>query len=130
VAKFSYTTGDGYVTRGVPNVSVTDNVARLALLTKKHKSVAAASGATEGAGVNQLDLTIGGVPVYSAELGSNLNISGGIQWSYDGVTPVENNFLLYPENLDGAATTGRLDGCANLQIFCYLCFGLIIKETQ
>lgn len=115
VAKFSYTTGDGYVTRGVPNVSVTGNVAKLAFL-QKTQSVAGASGATEGAGVNQLDLTIGGVPVYSAELGSNLNISGGIQWSYDGVTPVENNFLLYPENLDGAATTG---GSMAAQIYRY-----------
>jgi len=105
IAKFSYTSGDGYVTRGVPNVTVVGNVARLAFL-QKTQSVDGASGATEGAGVNQLDLTVGGVPVYSAELGNNLNISGGIQWSYDGVTPVENNFLLYPENVNATATTG------------------------
>ena len=108
IAQFSYTRGDGYVTRGVPGVTVIDNVAKLSFLLKTGTQ-SGATGATEPAGINQISLTVGGVPVYSAELGNNLNISGGIQWSYDGVLPVENNFLLYPENVAlSPLTTGSM----------------------
>jgi hypothetical protein len=108
IAQFAYTNGDGYVTRGVPSVTVIDNVAKLSFLLKTGTQ-SGATGATEPAGINQLSLTVGEVPVYSAELGNNLNISGGIQWSYDGVLPVENNFLLYPENVGlNPVTTGSM----------------------
>jgi hypothetical protein len=105
VAKFAYTNGDGYVTRGVPYVTVTNNIAKVSFL-RKIETLTGASGSTEAAGINQANIIIGGVPVYSSEIGNMLNISGGFLWSYDGVKPVENNFFIYPENVYASAGAG------------------------
>lgn len=41
-----------------------------------------------------------------AELGRNLHIGGGFLWMYDGLTPVEHGFHLYPELSVPAVVTG------------------------
>jgi len=98
VAKYAYEFGDGYVTRCLPGVSVEDNLCTLSYLYKSN-TASNQSGSTEGAFVNLAYVTIGNVPVYTAELANVLNVSGGILWSYDGINIAENNFLLFPENL-------------------------------
>lgn len=110
VSKHAYGFGDGYITRGLPGVSVIENTARLSYLLKT-SSLAGQSGSTETAGINVLSLKIGSVPVYTAEMSNTLNLSGGIQWSYDGLSVTENNFLLHPENVQViGATSGTLTG--------------------
>ena len=104
VAKYAYQLGDGYITRGLPNVSVIDNEAVLSALIKTFASDTQ-TGETETAGINQISIQIGSVPVHSAELASTLNVSGGYLWSYDGLQMSENNFFLTPENLLVQGTT-------------------------
>jgi hypothetical protein len=46
----------------------------------------------------------------AAQLGGSTYISGGVLWMYDGDSPVESGFLLYPENCSSSASssTGSL----------------------
>jgi len=103
VSKHAYQLGDGYVRRGLPNVTVSNHLANFCYLNKISTTIGQ-SGVTEAAGINYLDLTIGNVPVSIGELGGNLNASGGFLWSYDGVMVSENNFFLYPENINVSGT--------------------------
>ena len=110
VAKYAYENGDGYITRGLPSVNVNSN---LCVTSYQYKTSTATSetGATETAGVNNLKLTIGDIPAFSAEINNTLSVSGGFLWSYDGRDINENNFFIYPENLYVVGdTTGLLTG--------------------
>jgi hypothetical protein len=42
----------------------------------------------------------------SAQRDEVLYLGGGLLWEYDGISPVENGFLLYPENCTATAATG------------------------
>lgn len=59
---------------------------------------------------------------FSTEIASQLNLTGGLLWSYDTVKPVENNFNVFPENIGivGTATAGNLVvGVTYFWQFCY-----------
>lgn len=115
-AKLAYENGGGYLTSGLPGVTVTDNVAQVPylykdLITSANKAtfVTAPPGNQAGGiysqtGINLATFTFGTQNLDTAEIGGDLHISGGFLWMYDGFLPVEHNFFLWPDT-DAAVTT-------------------------
>ncbi len=120
VAKLAYSNGGGYLPLGLPNVTVTDNVAQFPYLIKDliqavNKGTALATGTqTAGVysqtGINLATITLGTDRLDTAEIASNLHISGGFLWMYDGYLPVEQNFFLWPDSVEAtwSATGGSM----------------------
>jgi hypothetical protein len=110
-AKLAYENGNGYLTLGLPSVSITNgNVAQVAYLYKDLIEAQAPSGIESinlsapqvysQTGVNLSTFTVGTQDIDSAEIGSNLNLTGGFLWMYDGYLPVEQNFFLWPDSVE------------------------------
>ncbi len=113
IVKLAYSNGGGYVTLGLPSVTVTGTIAQFAYLIKdliepvnKEQGAASSSGIYSQLGVNLASIDTTDDTIVSSEIGKNLNISGGILWSYDGFVPVEQNFNLWPDNVFLAASNG------------------------
>ncbi|NDG86202.1 MAG: hypothetical protein EBX52_14330, partial [Proteobacteria bacterium] len=51
-----------------------------------------------GVNLASFDFTTDGI--VGAEIGGNLNLSGGFMWAYDGFLPVEHGFHLWPDNVE------------------------------
>lgn len=128
IAKLAHQNAGGYITVGaLPSVTVTGETAHVGYLIKdlieaanKNTNVPAGTqinGIYTQSGLNLANFTFG-AGVISAEIGSNLNLTGGFLWAYDGYTPVEQNFYLYPDSVEatGTATTG---GFLAAQIYFY-----------
>ena len=116
-AKIAYENGGGYLTTGLPGVTVTGDVAQIAylykdLITSVSKATALpaslegnqSGGIYSQTGVNLATFSFGTQSLDTAEIGQDLHISGGFLWMYDGFLPVEHNFFLWPDT-DAAATT-------------------------
>lgn len=56
-------------------------------------------------GINKASLSFGNTAFNSAQLGLNYHLAGGILTAYDGVSPVEHGFHIFPEDLS-LTTTG------------------------
>lgn len=130
VGKLAYENGNtvaissstvGYLPLGLPSVSIIDgNSCYVAYLLKTtiaavNKDTNVPSGTqTAGiysqTGINLGTFTIGTQDVGSSEIGNDLLITGGFLWMYDGYLPVEQNFLLFPDNVEpvGVSTAGGL----------------------
>ena len=117
ITAFAYQNGGGYLTTGLPSVTVTNNVGQFCYLFKdlittvnKGTNVTAGSQVSQiysQTGINLMSVKIGNQTIYNAEIGKNLNLSGGFLWGYDGNACVENNFFLYPDNVECSwSTTG------------------------
>lgn len=135
VAKLAYGNGGGYLATGLPSVTVSGTLARVSYLIKDsvqavNKGTALAAGTQVAGifsqtGINLASFTLEGVPTISAEIGENLNLTGGFLWSYDGYTPVENGFLLWPDSIEASwsATGGSIhaqpDGSTNTAAYWY-----------
>lgn len=112
VAKIAYENGGGYLTTGLPGVTVTGTVAQTPYLIKDliqavNKGTDLSSGTqTAGiysqTGINLASFTIGTENLDSSEIGQDLNISGGFLWMYDGYLPVEQNFIVWPDSIKAA----------------------------
>ncbi len=118
----------GYLPLGLPSVSVLDgNVCYIGYLFKDlisavNKGTALPSGTqTNGiysqTGINLVTFTIGTQNIQSAEIGHDLLISGGFLWMYDGYLPVEQNFFLFPDNVEVTTATGA--GSLSAQDYYY-----------
>jgi hypothetical protein len=61
-------------------------------------------------GVNLAEFSINTVGQLSSEIAGTLNLTGGQLWEYDASKPVENNFQVWPENVQAvwAATGGSI----------------------
>jgi hypothetical protein len=61
-------------------------------------------------GVNLITLGFDTDNLGASEIGGNLNISGGLLWAYDGQTLQEQNFNVFPDNVEvsGSATSGSM----------------------
>lgn len=115
VAKLAYSNGPGYYLTGLPSVSLVDNVANVSYLYKdsiqsvnKNTNIPAGSqtaGIYAQTGINLAKFTIGTSRLSVSEIGANLNISGGFITAYDGAVPVEQEFFLYPDNVEVTANT-------------------------
>jgi hypothetical protein len=119
IAKFAYQNGGGYLTLGLPQAQIVGSSVYIAYLFKdlvqavnKAQGVPASSvGIYTQTGVNLATMTFGADTLASAELGNNLNITGGLLYGYDGNTLSEQNFNLYPDmdlDLDGNGTSKSL----------------------
>lgn len=114
IAKLSYSNGGGYLIHGLPAVTVSGLVAQISYLIKdtiaavnKNTDVPAGSqvnGIYSQTGINMASFTIGG-QIQSSEIGNNLNLTGGFLWGYDGYTPVENNFFVWPDSVEVTGST-------------------------
>lgn len=108
-AKLAYENGGGYLSLGLPSVTVTndevvqipylfkDLVEPLATANNTQQTTVPGSGVYSQTGINlaTFDFTTNGTD--AVEIASNLHISGGFLWQYDGYLPVEHNFFLWPE---------------------------------
>lgn len=115
-AKLAYSNGGGYLVTGLPSVTVTGMVAQVPYLFKDlieaaNKDTNVPSGtqvngiySQTGINLASLNLTTDGLD--SAEIGNNLNLSGGFGWMYDGYLPVEQNFFVYPDSIAATTATG------------------------
>lgn len=117
ICKLAYSNGDGLYVTGLPSASIDGTASNISYLFKdllipvnKDQTAVSSTGVYAQTGVNIATFDVGSTNVYSAEIGSNLNISGGFLWMYDGSLPVEQGFHLYPENvgLTGSGTGGLL----------------------
>lgn len=117
ISKLAYSNGGGYLKTGLPNVTVNDAVAQVTYLFKdliaganKSQNAASAAGVYSQTGVNLAKFTIGTSNNASAEIGGDLNLSGGFLWMYDGYTPVEQGFHVWPDDVEGtlSGTGGHL----------------------
>lgn len=127
VAKVAYQNGGGYLPTGLPSVSVNGNTASFPYLFKdlvqavnKDTNVAAGTqtaGIYSQIGVNLAKVNFTTDSLASAEIGANLNLTGGFLWSYDGYSPVEQNFFVYPDNI--SVTTIGSGGALSAQTYYY-----------
>jgi hypothetical protein len=132
VAKLAYSNAKGYYTTGLPNITVNGNVAQVPYLIKdfittvtKDNTASNTSTIYTQTGINLATFTIGTSNLSTAEIGDNLNISGGFIWSYDGVKAVEQGFFLWPDavtciwSATGGSMAARPDGITNTNAYFY-----------
>lgn len=109
VSRIAYGNGGGYDNLGLPSVTVAGNVAQIGYLikdfitsqnTSQDQSITK-SNIYSQTGINLVSFTIGTSNVVPAEIAQTLNLSGGFLWEYDGYVPVEQNFFLWPDSVEG-----------------------------
>jgi hypothetical protein len=140
-AKLAYSNGGGYLTTGLPDVTVSSNVAYISYLFKdliqavnKNTAVPAGTqvnGIYSQTGINLVTFTIGTQSLDAAEIGKDLHLSGGFLWMYDGYLPVEHNFFLWPDtdqttpsdtaawSAAGGNMAAKPDGLTNTNAYFY-----------
>lgn len=117
VSKLAYSNAGEYYITGLPNsILVNDDVYIPYLFKDLVESVNKTQGVTNTAGVysqtgvNMSKFTFG-TESHVSEIANNLNLTGGFLWGYDGYSIVENNFFVWPDNVEvtTAATGGFLE---------------------
>lgn len=116
VGKLAYSNGaETYNVLGLPNVTVNGTVAQVPYLFRDavqavNKNTNVPAG-TQVAGIySQTGINLGtfnittSAAIDTSEIANVLNISGGFGWMYDGYLPVEQNFLLWPDSVEVAAS--------------------------
>ena len=114
ISKLAYSNGGGYVKPGLPSVSVLNSIASVPYLIKDQISSqnktqgnsAPAIYAQTGINLASFDFTTSDFAISATELGNNLNLSGGFISGYDGYSIVEQNFFVWPDNVEVTTTTG------------------------
>lgn len=126
VAKLAYENGGGYLTLGLPSVTLTNGVAQIpylfkdlveALNTLDNTTQTTAGGIYSQTGINLVSFTIGSLDIDTVELGQALQISGGYLSMFDGYLPVEQNFFLWPDSVE--VTTSTSGGLLTAQTYFY-----------
>jgi hypothetical protein len=107
VSELAYSNGGGYYNIGLPNIVMGVNTLSVPYLIKdliqavnKLVNAPSVAGIYSQTGLNLVTFTIGEPVKSTAEIGSNLNAQGGFLWSYDGYSPVENGFFLWPDYVE------------------------------
>lgn len=140
-AKLAYENGGGYLTTGLPGVTVDDTAAAMAYRFKdliqavnKNTNVPAGSqvaGVYSQTGINLATFDFGTENIDTAEIGGDLHLSGGFLWMYDGYLPVEHNFFLWPDtdqatpantatwSAIGGSMAAQPDGATNASAYFY-----------
>lgn len=111
VGKLAYQNGGGYLGTGLPNAIVSGNSISTPylfkdLITSVNKDTNVPSGTqVDGiysqTGINYVTFTLGSSDFSTVEIASTLELTGGFFWMYDGYVPVEQNFFVYPDNVEG-----------------------------
>lgn len=118
VAKLAYSNGGGYITSGLPSVTVMGQQAQVAYLFKDLIEAQSPAGVESiglvapsvytQTGINLGTFTFGTQNISSLEIASALQLSGGFGWSYDGYLPVEENFFLWPDSVEYSASSAAI----------------------
>jgi hypothetical protein len=119
VAKLAYENGGGYLTLGLPNITVLENTVYVpylfkdlveALNTTNTSQQTTTGGVYSQTGINLASMMLNSTNIDSAEIGQDLQLSGGFLWLYDGYLPVEHNFFLWPDSVEvaGSGTSGSM----------------------
>lgn len=111
LTKIAYSNGGGFISSAcLPSVNLDGNIARIPYLRKntlqavnKSQGAPTSTAVYSQTGVNLANLDIGTSDLGAAEIGNDLHITGGFVWMYDGVTPVEHGFHLWPDFVLSAA---------------------------
>lgn len=112
-AKLAYENGNGYLALGLPGVTVTGSVAQIpylykdlvqALNTLNNTQQTTAGGIYSQTGINLVSFSLGTEQITTAEIASNLHISGGYLSHFDSYLPVEHNFFVWPDSLEATYT--------------------------
>jgi hypothetical protein len=135
VGKLAYENGGGYLTVGLPSVTVIGTTAWVpylykdlieALNTLGNSTQTTSGGIYSQTGINLASFDIESVTgIDTAEIGKDLHISGGFLWMYDGYLPVEHNFFLWPDSLEatwsasGGSIVAQPDGSTNTSAYYY-----------
>lgn len=134
LARLAYSNGGGYSASNIlSNACVTTNGVVLAYLYKDNiQSISKANAGTDKqifstTGVNIATLGINNTAQYSSEIGSSLHLTGGQLWQYDGTSPVEHSFHVWPE--DVAVSTSGTGGSLAAQQY-YYCFTYEWTDSQ
>lgn len=116
VAKLAYQNGVGYSTLGLSTTTLTDQGVCTAYLYKddvqalntlNNTQQTTAGGIYSQYGTNLAIFGLGTENVDSAEIASNLHLTGGYLSQFDGYLPVEHNFFIWPDLVGVAwSTTG------------------------
>lgn len=115
--KLAYSNGGGYLGALLPNATVSASTVYFPYLFKdlivpvnKSRLAPQVDATYSQTGINLAAATFTAKVLNTAEIGSDLHLTGGFLWMYDGYTPVEHNFHLWPEDLgiSGAAATGQM----------------------
>lgn len=112
LAKVAYSNGGLYYSSIVlPSVHVDDTEATVAylfkdLLLSANKSSATGANVYTQVGINKATFGINSLQQQSSEIAGSLHLTGGQLWHYDGTTPVEHGFHVYPENVNVTTATG------------------------
>ena len=113
VAQLASQNGVGYLTYGLPGVTISGTTASTAYLYKQdvqalntlnNTQQTTAGGIYSQLGVNQVTFDVGTTSITSAELAQNLHLSGGYLSHFDSNYPVEHNFFLFPDSVEAAWT--------------------------
>ncbi len=118
--KLAYSNGGGYPTgQVISNVTLTSNgypyiayqYKDLLLSINKTVNSTNTSNIYSQTGVNTVTLNFN-TPSYTAEIGNNLNLSGGLVSAYDGAKPTELLFNVFPEDIQFTSfnTGGAMKG--------------------
>jgi hypothetical protein len=118
VAKLAYSNGGGYYTTQVlPSVNVAGDLVQLAYLYKtlvipanKSQASATPNNVYAQIGCNLVTFNMRSDNLQTEEVAQSLNIAGGFLWMYDGVSPSEQGFHLFPDNIFavGSTTAGSM----------------------
>ena len=134
VAKLAYQNGGGYLTLGLPNISISNNIAQISYLYKQNVQALSTVNNTQQTstggiysqlGINLVSFVLGTQDISSAEIGKDLHLSGGYLSMFDGYYPVEHNFFLFPDNVEtswsatGGSMVAQPDGITNTNAYYY-----------
>lgn len=145
VQKLAYSNASGYYTLGLPNVCVEDTVARYPYFFKdtiqavnKSQNANAPNGIYSQLGVNLATITFRTSIISSSDIGDNLNFSGGFMWAYDGLTPTEQGFHVWPDDVEAnlvadivetGDTTNGSDVIENMSSVVGITVGMAVSGT-
>ncbi len=126
-AKLAYQNGGGYLNTGLPNATVNGMQVSMPYLFKdlvtsvnKNTNVPTGTqvdGIYSQTGINYVTFDIGDLNFDTVEIGSSLQLTGGYHQMYDGYLPVEENFFVYPEDVE--ATPNNTGGAMLAQKYFY-----------
>jgi hypothetical protein len=131
--KLAYSNGGGYASSQVlPSINslgvgyiyaylTADFLATLNKGMSQQLQTAPISAIYTQTGVNAAKFTLNTTQQHSSEIAGTLNLTGGILWEYDGVRPVENNFNVWPEDVEVTTSTsgGSITAQTYFYAFCY-----------
>lgn len=148
IAKLAYQNGyvnpsattQGYLPTGLPSATVSGSSVEISYLykdliqsvSKENTAIASTaqnplqtSNIYSQTGINLVTFNLGTTGIDTAEIGSNLNITGGFLSGYDGYQTTEQNFFLWPDSIEctwsatGGSMVAQPDGSTNAKAYWY-----------